>query len=110
MLATIQRDGFAGYRASSSSSSSGAVVLTQNVTVTGATLLISADARAGSVSVGVVSGGAVSMSAPIAGKQFVDEPVRFNGAANLSGLIGASMRLNITLTGDAVAFAFAFSA
>ena len=39
-----------------------------------------------------------------------DLPVRFNGAANLSGLIGASMRLNITLTGDAVAFAFAFSA
>jgi hypothetical protein len=109
MLAKIQRDGFAGYNASSPSA--WAAVLTQNVTVAGSTLLISADARAGSVSAGVVGGGAVSMSLPITGEQFVDEPLRFAGGADLSGLIGGSVRLNITVVvGDAVAFAFAFSA
>ena len=111
MLAKIQRDGFAGYRESSGAGAGGgAVVVTRNVTVTGAKLLISADARAGSVSVGVIGGGAVSMSSPIAGRQVVDEPVSFEGGADLRGLIGASVRLNITVTGDAVAFAFAFSA
>ena len=79
------------------------------MTVTGGTLLISADARGGSVSAGVIDGGVVSMSATITGKQFVDEPVRFEGGADLSGMIGDSVRLNGTLTGDAVAFAFAFS-
>ena len=109
MLAKIQRDGFAGYRAAPSAAGA-ATVLTQNVTVTGATLLVSADARAGSVSAGVVGGGAVSMSAPIAGRQVVDAPVRFGGGADLGGLVGASVRLNFTVSGGAVAFAFAFSA
>ena len=86
------------------------MILTQNVTVSGAILLLSADARGGgSVSAGVVGGGAVSMSAPIVDRQVVDEPLRFVGGATLSALLGASVRLNITVSGAAVAFAFAFS-
>ena len=88
------------------------MILTQNVTVSGAILLFSADARGGgSVSAGVVGGlsGAVSVSAPIVDRQVVDELLRFVGGANLSALLGASVRLNITVSGAAVAFAFAFS-
>lgn len=105
MLAKIQRDGFAGYRASASSG----VVVTKNVTVTGPILLISADTRAGSVSVGVIGDGSVTISVPITGKQVVDEPVHFEGGADLSRLLGVSVRLNITVTGGAMAFGFAFS-
>ena len=87
------------------------MILTQNVTVSGAILLFSADARGGgSVSAGVGGlSGAVSVSAPIVDRQVVDELLRFVGGANLSALLGASVRLNITVSGAAVAFAFAFS-
>jgi hypothetical protein len=99
-MASMQRDGFAGYR--------GGRLVTVPVRVTGRTLKVSVDGGAGDgVRVGIADDRerSVQACAPLRGRQ-TDATVTWNGTSDLSKYINGAVTLVFEIPDDAVAFAF----
>ena len=97
-MATLQRDGFAGYR--------GGSVVTSPIRVEGKTLTVSVDGGATGVQVGVVGDKDLSVDncEPIKGPQ-TDYEVTWKGK-DLSSYTNGAIALEFKMGADATAFAF----
>merc|ERR1712083_1103229 len=95
-MATMQRDGFAGYQ--------GGTVVTSPIRVAGNTLVVSVDGGSGSgVQVGIVDTEfTVDDCDPIKGKQ-TDMPVTWKGKSNLSKYMNGAVSLEFKIPNDATA-------
>merc|ERR1712070_628505 len=98
-MATLQRDGFAGYQ--------GGSLVTAPVRVVGNTLKISVDGGSTGVQVGIVGDKDFSVDncTPIKGKQ-TDATVSWKKGADLSKYLNGAISLEFKIPQDATAFAF----
>lgn len=98
-MATLQRDGFAGY--------SGGSVLTAPVRVTRGQLTVTVDGGATGVQVGVYGSKSLTLDNcdPIKGKQ-TDYTVTWKGNSDLGHVVNGALQLQFRVPADATAFAF----
>jgi len=99
-MATLQRDGFAGYQ--------GGLVYTAAVRVSGSTLKVSVDGGSTQgIQVGIVDSAKFTLNSsdPILGQQ-TDAVVSWNGKSDLSKFLNGAVLLVFKIPADATAFAF----
>ena len=98
-MATLQRDGFAGYTNGN--------VITAPVRVSGKSLKVSVDGGSTGVQVGIVGDSTFSVDNcdPIKGNQ-TDVTVTWKGESDLSKMLNGGFALEFKIPADATAFAF----
>lgn len=104
-LATLQRDWWFGYAAAGTT----AQITTVPVMVTSSKMMISADARRGTVHVGVVGSATLSVDKCISVEGNVtDGEVVWEDGADLTPFVGSRVAIQFVVSPGAVIFAFTF--